>query len=151
MSRRTSGRAGDGEREAFLERSRSEGQREEEQGRPSSRLKFLGFSFYKRKGEVLDFALRTGVKERFAEKLYCRLTKTYPVRGAGRRYPGNQPAIAMGWIGYYRLANTPSVYEDMDKLDTTQAEVDESGNAGNEGTTRYRELGKLGVPPDEPH
>ena len=71
-------------------------------------VKFLGFSFYKHKGEVL-IRIANRSKERFVEKLR-RLTK--------RTRTGKLDTIVteinrylVGWVGYYRLANTPSVFE----------------------------------------
>ena len=86
------------------------------QGRPSQPGEVSGVQFLQtQRGSADPHSERS--KERFAEKLR-RLTK--------RTRSGKLEDIiqeinryTMGWIGYYRLANTPSVYEDMDKLDTT--------------------------------
>ena len=77
----------------------------------AQRVKFLGFSFYKYKGEMLIRVAGRSL-ERFREKLR-RLTK--------RTRSGKLEDIiqatntyTVGWIGYYRQANTPSVYEELD-------------------------------------
>jgi len=77
----------------------------------AKRVKFLGFSFYKYKGEVLIRVANRSL-ERFRDKLR-RLTK--------RTRSGKLEDIIqeintyiVGWIGYYRQANTPSVYEKLD-------------------------------------
>ncbi len=78
----------------------------------ANRVNFLGFSFFKRNGEVL-IRVANRSRERFCEKLR-RLTK----RTRSGKLEDVIEAInqyTMGWIGYYRLANTPSVYENLDK------------------------------------
>jgi RNA-directed DNA polymerase len=77
----------------------------------ATKVKFLGFSFYKRNGEVLIRVAGRSL-ERFRNKLR-RLTK--------RTRPGKLEDIireinryTMGWIGYYWQANTPSVYRELD-------------------------------------
>lgn len=69
-----------------------------------TRVKFLGFTFFKRNGEML-VRIANRSKERFTDKLR-RLTK--------RTRSGKLEEIiqeinryTMGWIGYYRLANMP--------------------------------------------
>jgi group II intron reverse transcriptase/maturase len=108
----------------------------------ASRVKYLGFSFFKRNGEIL-IRIANGSKERFVEKLR-RLTK--------RTRSGKLEDIiqeinqyTMGWIGYYRLANTPSVFEDLDRW-TRRRLRQMVWKRWKRGTTRYRELVKLGVP-----
>ena len=108
----------------------------------ASRVKFLGFSFYKRNGEVL-IRIANRSKERFAEKLR-RLTK--------RTRSGKLEDIiqeinryTMGWIGYYRLANTPRVYVDMDSWIHRRLRQ-MVWKRWKRGTTRYRELVKMGIP-----
>ncbi len=108
----------------------------------ASRVKFLGFSFYKRNGEVL-IRIANRTKERIAEKLR-RLTK--------RTRSGKLEDIiqeinqyTMGWIGYYRLANTPSVFGDLDSWIHRRLRQ-MIWKRWKRGTTRYRELVRLGVP-----
>lgn len=107
----------------------------------AKQVKFLGFSFYKRKGEVL---IRVAVRslERLRDKLR-RLTK----RTRSGKLEDIIRAINMyivGWIGYYRQANTPSVYEDLDSWIRRRLRQLIWGR-WKRGTTRYRELVRLGV------
>jgi RNA-directed DNA polymerase len=108
----------------------------------ASRVKFLGFSLYKRNGEVLICIARRS-KERFAEKLR-RLTKR---TRSGKLEDVIQEInrYTMGWIGYYRLANTPSVYERLDSWIHRRLRQ-MVWKRWKRGTTRYKELVKLGVP-----
>jgi group II intron reverse transcriptase/maturase len=108
----------------------------------ATRVKFLGFSFYKRKGEVL-IRVATRSLERFREKLR-RLTK--------RTRSGKLEDIiqeinqyTMGWMGYYRQANTPSVFEGLDSwIRRRMRQL--VWKRWKRGTTRYRNLVKMGVP-----
>ena len=105
-------------------------------------VKFLGFSFYKHNGEVrIRIANRS--KERLVEKLR-RLTK--------RTRTGKLETIIteinrylIGWLGYYRLANTPSVFEELDKWIRRRLRQ-LLWKRWKRGRTRYRELVALGVP-----
>ncbi len=105
-------------------------------------VKFLGFSFYKHNGEIrIRIANRS--KERFVEKLR-RLTK--------RTRSGKLETILteinrylVGWVGYYRLANTPSVFEELDKWIRRRLRQ-LLWKRWKRGRTRYRELVALGVP-----
>ena len=108
----------------------------------ASRVKFLGFSFYKRNGEVL-ICIAKRSKERFAEKLR-RLTKR---TRSGKLEDVIQEInrYTMGWIGYYRLANTPRVYVDMDSWIHRRLRQ-MVWKRWKRGTTRYRELVKMGIP-----
>lgn len=106
------------------------------------RVKFLGFSFYKRKGEV-QVRVAGRSLERFREKLR-KLTK--------RTRSGKIEDIIqeiniyiVGWIGYYRLAKTPSVYEGLDGWIRRRLRQ-MIWKRWKRGTTRYKELVKLGVP-----
>jgi RNA-directed DNA polymerase len=108
----------------------------------ATRVKFLGFSLLKRKGEVL---IRVAARslERFREKLR-RLTK--------RTRSGKLEEIiqeinqyTMGWIGYFRQANTPSVFEELDQWIRRRLRQ-MVWKRWKRGTTRYRNLVKLGVP-----
>ena len=77
----------------------------------ASRVKCLGFSFYKCQGEVL-IRIANRSKEGFAEKLRCLTKRTQSGKLEDILQEINQ--YTMGWIGYYRLANTPSVFEELD-------------------------------------
>ena len=108
----------------------------------ANRAKFLGFSFFKRKGEVvIRIASRT--KERFMEKIRhltkrTRSGKLEDIVSEINRY-------TRGWIGYFRLATTPSVYQELDEwLRRRLRQL--LWKRWKKGTTRYRELTHLGVP-----
>jgi len=108
----------------------------------ANRVKFLGFSFYKYKGKILIRVAGRSL-ERFRDKLR-RLTK--------RTRSGKLEDIIqeintyiVGWIGYYRQANTPSVFEKLDGWIRRRLRQ-MIWKRWKRGTTRYRELVRLGVP-----
>ena len=106
------------------------------------RVKFLGLSFFKRKGEVLNrVAARS--RERFCEKLRRLTKRTRSGKLENVIQEINQ--YTMGWIGYYRQANTPSVFEELDSWIRRRLRQ-MIWKRWKRGTTRYRELVKLGVP-----
>jgi RNA-directed DNA polymerase len=108
----------------------------------ATRVKFLGFSFYKRKGEVLIRVAGRSL-ERFREKLR-RLTKRTR-SGKLEDVIEHINQYTMGWIGYFRQANTPSVFEELDRWIRRRLRQ-MIWKRWKRGTTRYRELIKLGVP-----
>jgi RNA-directed DNA polymerase len=107
----------------------------------AQRAKFLGFSFYKRNGEVL-IRIANRTKERFEEKLRHLTKRTRSGKLEDIVMEVNQYLI--GWIGYYRLANTPSVYEELDKWIRRRLRQ-MIWKRWKRGTTRYQEIVKLGV------
>jgi RNA-directed DNA polymerase len=108
----------------------------------ATRAKFLGFSFWKRKGEVL-IRLTNRTKERFAEKMR-RLTKRTR-SGKMEDIVSGINRYTRGWIGYFRLATTPSVYQGLDEWIRRRLRQMQ-WKRWKRGTTRYRELVRLGVP-----
>lgn len=108
----------------------------------ATRAKFLGFSFWKRKGEVY-IRLAKSTKERFAEKI-CRLTKRTR-SGKMEDLVSEINRYTRGWIGYFRLATTPSVYQGLDEWIRRRLRQMQ-WKRWKRGTTRYRELVRLGVP-----
>jgi group II intron reverse transcriptase/maturase len=108
----------------------------------ATRVKFLGFSFYKRKGEVL---IRVAARslERFREKLRRLTKRTRSGKLENIIQEINQ--YTMGWMGYYRQANTPSVFEGLDSWIRRRLRQ-MVWKRWKRGTTCYRELVKLGVP-----
>jgi RNA-directed DNA polymerase len=108
----------------------------------ATRVKFLGFSFFKRKGEVLIRVANRSL-ERFREKLRRLIKRTRSGKLEEIIHEINQ--YILGWIGYYRQANTPSVYEDLDSWIRRRLRQ-MIWKRWKRGTTRYRELVKLGVP-----
>jgi RNA-directed DNA polymerase len=108
----------------------------------ATRAKFLGFSFWKRKGEVF-IRLANRTKERFAEKIR-RLTKRTR-SGKMEDIVSEVNRYTRGWIGYFRLATTPSVYQGLDEWIRRRLRQMQ-WKRWKRGTTRYRELVRLGVP-----
>jgi RNA-directed DNA polymerase len=108
----------------------------------ATRVKFLGFSFYKRKGEVLIRVANRSL-ERFREKLR-RLTKRTR-SGKLEEIVQQINQYTMGWMGYYWQANTPSVFEGLDSWIRRRLRQ-MIWKRWKRGTTRYRELVKLRVP-----
>jgi RNA-directed DNA polymerase len=108
----------------------------------ATRVKFLGFSFWKRKGEVyIRLAKRT--KERFAEKIRHLTRRTRS--GKMEDIVNEINRYTRGWIGYYRLATTPSIYQELDERIRRRLRQMQ-WKRWKHGTTRYRELVRLGVP-----
>jgi group II intron reverse transcriptase/maturase len=108
----------------------------------ATRAKFLGFSFFRRKGDVL-IRIANRTKERFMEKMRhltrrTRSGKLEDILSEINRY-------LRGWIAYYRLAATPSVYEELDEWSRRRLRQ-LLWKRWKKGTTRYRELIHLGVP-----
>ena len=108
----------------------------------ATRVKFLGFSFFKRNGELL-IRIANRSKERFMEKLRRLTKRTRSGKLEDIIQQINQYTV--GWVGYYRLANTPSVFEDLDKWVRRRLRQ-LIWKRWKRGTTRFRELVKLGVP-----
>jgi RNA-directed DNA polymerase len=107
------------------------------------RLKFLGFSFYTRKGEVLVRVAQQALN-RCQDKLRQLTQRTRS--GKLEEVIQNVNEYAMGWIGYFRLADTPSVFAELDEwLRRRLRQL--VWKRWKRGRTRYRELVALGVPP----
>jgi len=108
----------------------------------ATRVKFLGFSFYKYKGEMLIRVAGRSL-ERFRDKLRHLTKRTRS--GQLENLIQEMNTYTVGWIGYYRQANTPSVYEDLDSWIRRRLRQ-MIWKRWKRGTTRYRELIRLGVP-----
>jgi RNA-directed DNA polymerase len=108
----------------------------------ATRIKFLGFSFYKRKGEVLIRVAKRAL-ERYREKLR-RLTKRTR-SGKLEEIIAEINRYNVGWIGYFQLANTTSVFEELDSWIRRRLRQ-LVWKRWKRGCTRYRELVALGVP-----
>jgi group II intron reverse transcriptase/maturase len=108
----------------------------------ATRVKFLGFSFYKHKGEILIRVAGRSL-ERFRDKLR-RLTKRTR-SGKLEEIIQEINTYVVGWIGYYRQANTPSVYEGLDSWIRRRLRQ-MIWKRWKRGTTRYRELVGMGIP-----
>jgi group II intron reverse transcriptase/maturase len=110
----------------------------------ATQAKFLGFSFFWRKGQ-LCIRIATRTKERFMEKMrsLTRRTRT----GKLEDIVNQVNRYTRGWMGYYRLAATPSVYEQLDEWIRRRLRQ-LLWKRWKQGATRLQELGRLGVPPE---
>jgi len=108
----------------------------------ATRAKFLGFSFLKRKGEVIN-RLANRTKERFAEKMRHLTKRTRS--GKMEDIVSEINRYTRGWTAYIRLATTPSVYKELDEWIRRRLRQMQ-WKRWKRGTTRYRELVRLGVP-----
>jgi group II intron reverse transcriptase/maturase len=106
------------------------------------KVKLLGFSFQKYKGEV-RIRVATQSLDRYREKMRSltrrtRAGKLEDIIQAINRY-------TRGWIGYFRLADTPSIFAEWDQwLRRRLRQM--VWKRWKRGRTRYRELVALGVP-----
>jgi group II intron reverse transcriptase/maturase len=108
----------------------------------ATRAQFLGFSFWKRRGEVF-IRLANRTKERWMEKMRHLTRRTRSGKLEDILKDVNQ--YSRGWIAYFRLATTPSVYQELDEwLRRRLRQL--LWKRWKRGTTRYRELTRLGVP-----
>jgi group II intron reverse transcriptase/maturase len=108
----------------------------------ATKVKLLGFSFHKYKGEV---RIRVASKpvERCREKLRTLTRRTRPGKLGDIIQAINQ--YTRGWIGYFRLADTPSIFAELDSwLRRRLRQM--VWKRWKRGRTRYRELVALGVP-----
>ena len=104
--------------------------------------KFLGFSFYWRKGEA---HIRIAIQAigRFRQTIGQRTRRTRC--GAMEAVIRDVNENTMGWTGYFRLADTASVLEELDGwLRRRMRQL--VWKRWKRGKTRYRELVALGVP-----
>jgi group II intron reverse transcriptase/maturase len=108
----------------------------------ASKVKFLGFSFYKYRGEV-RIRVATKTLQRFRDRMrrMTRRTRSGKMEEVIREV--NQ--YMRGWIGYFRLADTPSVFEELDGWIRRRLRQ-MVWKRWKRGRTRYRELVALGVP-----
>jgi RNA-directed DNA polymerase len=108
----------------------------------ATKAKFLGFSFWKRKREIyIRIAGRS--KERFMEKMRYLTRRTRSGKLEDILKEVNQ--YTRGWIAYFRLATTPSVYQELDEW-TRRRLRQLLWKRWKRGKTRYRKLVRLGVP-----
>lgn len=107
----------------------------------ATKAKFLGFSFWKQKGKIyIRIAKRT--LERLAEKIRKLTKRTRSGKLEDILQELNRYLI--GWVAYYRLAETPSVYQRLDKwLRRRLRQM--LWKRWKRGTTRFRELVRLGI------
>jgi len=106
--------------------------------------KFLGFSFFRRKGEVL-IRIADRTLQRLREKLRQLTRRTRSGRLEEIIQRVNE--YSRGWMGYFRLADTPSVFVELDGwLRRRLRQL--LWKRWKRGKTRWRELVSLGVPRD---
>lgn len=107
--------------------------------------KFLGFSYFWRKGKVLVRVARQAL-DRSREKLRQLTRRTR--HGTLEEIIQNINRYTTGWIGYFRLADTPSVFAELDEwLRRRLRQL--VWKRWKRGKTRWRELVALGVSPDK--
>ena len=104
--------------------------------------KFLGFSFLPGKRVRIRLAPKT--KERFTAKIREITNRTRPLAPSERIRRLN--AYLGGWLAYFRLAETPSVFAAMDQWIRSRLRMC-LWKQWKRGRTRYRELRRLGLKP----
>jgi hypothetical protein len=108
----------------------------------ATRVKVLGFSFLKRnEGVIIRLANRT--KERFAEKMRHLTKRTRS--GKMEDLVSGINRYTRGWTAYFRLAARPRVYQELDDWIRRRLRP-MLWKRWKRGTTRYRELVRLGIP-----
>ena len=108
----------------------------------AGRRKFLGFSFFVRKGEVL-IRIADQALQRLREKLRELTRRTRSGRLEDIIQQLNE--YLRGWTGYFRLADTPSAFAELDeRLRRRLRQL--LWKRWKRGKTRWRELVSLGVP-----
>lgn len=108
-----------------------------------AKRKFLGFRLFKRKGEVAIGAAKRAL-ERCHERLHqlTRRTRSGQLDDVVKEIN----AYSRGWIGYFRLADTPSVFQALDEwLRRRLRQL--LWKRWKKPRTRQRNLVALGVPP----
>lgn len=109
----------------------------------AGRRKFLGFSFLKRDG-AMRVRVASQALERMKEKLRHLTRRTR--HGLLDEILSEINRQVVGWVGYFRLADTPSVFAELDEwLRRRLRQL--IWKRWKRGKTRWRELVKLGVPP----
>lgn len=108
----------------------------------AGKRKFLGFSFLWRKGDVLVRVASTSL-ERGRSKLRQLTRRTQ--HGTLGEVIESVNAYVRGWIGYFRLADTPSVFHEVDEwLRRRMRQL--LWKRWKQPKTRWRNLTALGVP-----
>jgi len=106
------------------------------------RRNLLGFSFFRRKGKVLIRVARESLK-RFKGKIRWLTKRTRP--GKLLEVIRQINVYTRGWVGYFQLADTPSVFVELDSwLRRRLRQL--VWKRWKRGRTRWRELIALGVP-----
>jgi group II intron reverse transcriptase/maturase len=105
------------------------------------RRKFLGFSYQKHKGQV-RIRLSNQTRERFRAKIRG-LTRRRSEKLEHRIQRLN--SYLLGWVGYFSLADTPSIFEDLDSWVRRRLRAC-LWTQWKRVRTRIRELRRLGLP-----
>lgn len=106
------------------------------------KLKYLGFSMYKNKGRVL-LRLAPQTIERVKDRIREITSRSKPVRMEDRIRRIN--AYLGGWLGYFALAETPSVFRSLEEWLRRRLRMC-LWKQWKRVRTRYRELRALGLP-----
>lgn len=107
-----------------------------------AKCKFLGFRLFWRKGHVL-IGIAKRAQVRCQDRLRILTRRTRP--GTLEVIVQELNAYLRGWLGYYRVADTPSVFERLDEwLRRRLRQL--VWKRWKRGRTRWRELVRLGVP-----
>lgn len=106
------------------------------------RRKFLGFSYYRFKGQV-RIRLSNQTKQRLRAKVrgLTRRSRSENLQGRIQRLS----AYLAGWLGYFSLADTPSVFDDLDGWIRRRLRAC-LWKQWKRGRTRLRELRRLPLP-----
>lgn len=106
------------------------------------KLEYLGFSMYKSKERIL-IRLAPQTMERVKNKIREFTSRTKPVSMADRIRRIN--AYLGGWLGYFALAETPSVFQSLEEWLRRRLRLC-LWKQWKRVRTRYRELRTLGLP-----
>ena len=112
------------------------------------KLKFLGFSMHKAKNGQILIRLAPQTIERVKTKIRQITARNKPVSIAERI--GRLNTYLGGWMGYFALAETPSVFEELDGWIRRRLRLC-LWKQWKRVRTRYRELRALGLPEQVVH
>lgn len=104
--------------------------------------KFLGFSFYRHKGQV-RIRLASKTLERFKDRVRELTSRRKPLSMTSRVEELNQ--YLRGWLGYFALADTPSIMQGLDQWIRRRLRNCQ-WKQWKEPTARQRNLRRLGLP-----
>ncbi|CAB3394551.1 Group II intron reverse transcriptase/maturase (fragment) [Kyrpidia spormannii] len=107
------------------------------------KLKFLGFSMYKRKAGEIRIRLARQSIERVKAKTRTLTARNTPIAMEERIRRLN--TYLGGWIGYFALAETPSTFEEIEGWIRRRLRMC-LWKQWKRVRTRYRELRALGLP-----
>ncbi|WP_277997837.1 group II intron reverse transcriptase/maturase [Neomoorella glycerini] len=107
------------------------------------KLKFLGFSMYKHKAGVILIRLAPQTIDRVKTKIREITARNKPLKMAERIERLN--AYLGGWIGYFALADTPSIFKNLESWTRRRLRMC-LWKQWKRVRTRYRELRALGLP-----